>query len=140
MYDYKFKVTRVIDGDTIVGDADLGFGVIMKGRVIRLFGIDTPELRSSNEKEKILGQMAKTFVEETVLGKDVILNSIADKKGSFGRILGIIEFPAIGYREEEFEYTLNERLVQEGFAIEYSPKLKSADRKVLIEKLINRAL
>ena len=54
MYQYKAKVRRVIDGDSIVCDIDLGFGIILKERNIRLFGIDTCEIRSKNLADDLL--------------------------------------------------------------------------------------
>ena len=51
MYEYKCDITRVVDGDTVDVDIDLGFDIIFKSR-IRLYGIDTPESRTSNKDEK----------------------------------------------------------------------------------------
>lgn len=135
MYDYNFKLSRVIDGDTIVGHIDLGFGVVLKDRVIRLHGINTPELRSKNLSEKILAQKAKQFVIDTLKGKDICLMSIRDKKGSFGRILGNIYFKdAAGYEEE-----LAMLLIAEKLAVPYvanETKVNKRLMRILIENSV----
>ena len=55
MYEYKCKLVKVVDGDTIDVDIDLGFGVWMRNQRIRLYGIDTPESRTSDKVEKVFG-------------------------------------------------------------------------------------
>ena len=62
MYEYKCKMVKVVDGDTVDVDIDLGFGVWMRDQRIRLYGIDTPESRTSDDKEKVYGLAAKDFV------------------------------------------------------------------------------
>ena len=57
MYEYKCKLVRVVDGDTIDVDIDLGFGVWMRNQRIRMYGIDTPESRTSDPVEKIYGKV-----------------------------------------------------------------------------------
>tara|TARA_R110000764_G_C11013212_1_gene383485 strand:+ start:1936 stop:2346 length:411 start_codon:yes stop_codon:yes gene_type:complete len=136
MYDYNFKLSRVIDGDTIVGHIDLGFGVVLKDRVIRLHGINTPELRSKNLSEKILAQKAKQFVIDTLKGKDICLMSIRDKKGSFGRILGNIYFKdAAGYEEE-----LAMLLIAEKLAVPYVANETKVNKRLMRSLIENSAL
>jgi micrococcal nuclease len=55
MYEYNVKVVRVIDGDTIDVDIDLGFNIVLKKQRIRLYGIDTPESRTRDKEEKVRG-------------------------------------------------------------------------------------
>ena len=55
MYEYKCKLVKVVDGDTIDVDIDLGFGVWMRNQRIRLYGIDTPESRTYDKVEKEYG-------------------------------------------------------------------------------------
>ena len=86
-YFYKAKVISVYDGDTITVDIDLGFNVTLHKQKIRLFGIDTPELRGLEREQ---GLISKKWLEDKILGKDIILESIKDKTGKYGRILGII--------------------------------------------------
>ena len=62
MYEYKCKLVKVVDGDTIDIDIDLGFGVWLQKQRIRLYGIDTPESRTSDATEKIYGMAAKEFL------------------------------------------------------------------------------
>ena len=106
MYIYKYKVTRVIDGDTIEGTVDLGFDVSVKLR-IRLAEVDTPEIfRPKSEAERSLGLKATEFVEKQVLNKCVILKTIKDKKGKYGRYIGYI------YPDPDSNKSLNELLIE----------------------------
>ena len=96
-HEYPVKITRVIDGDTVDADIDLGFNEYKKDR-IRLIGIDTPESRTRNKKEKALGLASKARLKELVAqaptgkrGKKIIyLKTTKDGKGKFGRILGTL--------------------------------------------------
>ena len=63
MYEYKCDITRVVDGDTVDAEIDLGFDIIFKSR-IRLYGIDTPESRTSNKDEKARGNQRKIFIRQ----------------------------------------------------------------------------
>ena len=92
MYEYRVNVTRVVDGDTVDVDIDLGFGVCLKDERVRIMGIDTPESRTSDKVEKKFGLAAKARL-KSLLGKQAILKTQVDKsgedmKGKFGRILG----------------------------------------------------
>ena len=62
MYEYNCKLVKVVDGDTIDVDIDLGFGVWLQNQRIRLYGIDTPESRTSDKVEKIYGLAAKDYL------------------------------------------------------------------------------
>lgn len=86
-YTYKAELVRVIDGDTIVLDIDLGFETWLRNQTIRLYGIDTPEITGQTKQE---GLAVKEWVKERLQGGEVILQSIQDKKGKFGRWLGIV--------------------------------------------------
>ena len=89
MYEYRCKVVKVIDGDTVDVDIDLGFGVWMHKERVRLFGIDTPKSRTRDLEEKKYGLAAKKFL-TNMLDDDggIILKTHKDKTGKFGRILG----------------------------------------------------
>lgn len=92
MYEYRAKVLKIVDGDTVDVDIDLGFGVWLKDERVRIMGIDTPESRTSDATEKVFGLAAKERLKE-LLGKQTILKTQVDKsgedmKGKFGRILG----------------------------------------------------
>ncbi len=89
MYEYRCKVSRVVDGDTVDVDIDLGFGVWLHKERVRIIGIDTPESRTRDKVEKRFGLLAKEFVEDFFKIGDVILTTKKyDAKGKFGRILG----------------------------------------------------
>ena len=91
MYEYRCKVTRVVDGDTVDIDIDLGFGVWLHKERVRIYGIDTPESRTRDKEEKKYGLMAKEFVKQFVKGDSIKLTTQKyDAKGKFGRILGDI--------------------------------------------------
>ena len=67
MYEYRINVVKIIDGDTVDVDIDLGFGVWLKKQRIRLHGIDTPESRTRDLEEKRYGLMAKAFLTQQIL-------------------------------------------------------------------------
>ena len=112
MYEYRAKVEKVVDGDTMDLSIDLGFDIFYASRV-RLLGIDTPESRTRNLEEKKRGLAAKDRVLELCpVGSSVILKTSKDGKGKFGRILGTI------YPDDEVD-SVNDILVNEGHAVEY---------------------
>lgn len=84
LYRYKAVVTDVYDGDTITVDIDLGLGAWMRGQRIRLYGINAPELRGEEREE---GIVARDWLQDTVLGREVELRTHKDKTGKFGRWL-----------------------------------------------------
>jgi micrococcal nuclease len=112
MYQYSAKLIRVIDGDTIDAEIDLGFKIFVKER-IRLIGIDTPESRTRNLFEKSWGLAAKDRLSELLAdnNNDFIINTKIDKKGKFGRMLGDIIVDGIN---------ANQQLIAEGLAIPYT--------------------
>jgi micrococcal nuclease len=90
--EYDVHLIRVVDGDTVDVDIDLGFGICLKDERVRIMGIDTPESRTSDRVEKLFGIAAKNRLKE-LLEKDAKLITTEDKdgedmKGKFGRILG----------------------------------------------------
>ncbi len=112
MYEYKAKLVRVIDGDTIDCVIDLGFDVRLKER-IRLKGIDTPEVRTRDLEEKAKGLAAKERVIEAFrYSSDFVVSTELDKKGKYGRILGTIMLP-------DRKVSLNQMLLDEGHAKVY---------------------
>ena len=90
MYEYNCKVVRVIDGDTVDVDIDLGFDVWLTKQRIRLFGVDTPESLTRDMVEKKFGIMAKNFVKGRlpVASMQILRTRLDDSRGKFGRILG----------------------------------------------------
>lgn len=121
MYEYNLKLTRVIDGDTIEGMVDLGFGIHMKKK-IRLLGINAPETKlqrkiknvMEREKEKQMGLMAKAKLRELLKGQKITIKTELDKTGKFGRVLGTLYTHA-----SEEPLNVNEFLLSHGFADEY---------------------
>lgn len=87
MHEYHCVITKIIDGDTIDVDIDLGFDCWLHKQRIRLYGIDTPESRTRDLEEKKYGLAAKAFVEKFIpLGSTALLNT--KEKGKYGRYLG----------------------------------------------------
>jgi len=109
MYIYKAKCERVVDGDTIDANIDLGFDTWKKTR-IRLVGINAAESRTRDLEEKARGLAAKAFVKDILLkhSNEFILHS--QGVGKYGRCLGEI---FLG------DTNLNELLITEGHAVEY---------------------
>ena len=117
VYEYKCKIVRVVDGDTVDVDIDLGFGVWMHKERIRLHGIDTPESRTRDLEEKKYGLLAKEqirfFLPE---GSMQTLVTVSDKAGKFGRILGKFK---IFDSKNDCETTINDWMIQEHHAAPY---------------------
>ena len=117
MYNYKISPLRVIDGDTIDAEIDLGFDVKIKKR-IRFMGINTPESRTRYLEEKARGLAAKDRVKQLLDGCDnITLNSHG--VGKFGRCLGEIMLDMVDGQEKLTLVSLNELLIKEGHAVEY---------------------
>jgi micrococcal nuclease len=117
MYNYKISPLRVIDGDTIDAEIDLGFDVKIKKR-IRFMGINTPESRTRDLEEKARGLAAKDRVKQLLDGcKNITLNSHG--VGKFGRCLGEIMLDTVDGQEKLTLESLNELLIKEGHAVEY---------------------
>ena len=90
MYRYKVDIVKVIDGDTVDVDIDLGFGMVYKKQRVRLKGIDTPESRTRNLEEKKFGLAAKAYLKEELNGPDAYthIELVSHDKGKFRRIVG----------------------------------------------------
>ena len=117
------KLIKVVDGDTIDCDVDLGFGVWMKNQRVRLYGINAPETRTKDLVEKEAGERAKLRL-IAMMSDKFLLTSVKDKKGKFGRILGIINVPQTkildknGKKTKHIFVDVNKLLVKEGHAKE----------------------
>ncbi len=88
MYTYNAHVVSIYDGDTITVDIDLGFDVILRKIKVRLYGINSPEVRGST---KTKGTVSRDALRARLLDKDIVLKTVQDKQEKFGRWLGIIE-------------------------------------------------
>ena len=137
MYEYKCKVKRVVDGDTMDVILDLGFSVHHAVRV-RMAGIDTPESRTRDKDEKARGKLSKAFLKESIKGRKIILKTkIKDAKGKFGRVIAEVwaEF------EEGSLRNINEIMIKECYAVKYNAENKAlvaeahlVNRQILIDK------
>tara|TARA_R100000951_G_scaffold57605_1_gene48392 strand:- start:281 stop:769 length:489 start_codon:yes stop_codon:yes gene_type:complete len=123
MYEYRCKVLKVVDGDTVDVDIELGFGIVLSDERVRVMGIDTPESRTRDKVEDLFGEAAKARVKELMKEKVILKTQIAkngeDMKGKFGRVLG--DF-VIEYKDKDNNYsmkTLTEILIEEGHAVPY---------------------
>ena len=117
MYTYNIKLLRVVDGDTIDAEIDLGFDVKIKKR-IRFMGINAPESRTKDLEEKAKGLAAKDRVKQLLEGcKDIQLKSHGI--GKFGRCLGEIHMDIVDGSEKLTLESLNELLISEGHAVKY---------------------
>ena len=116
MYEYKCEITRVVDGDTVDAEIDLGFDIVYKSRV-RLYGIDTPESRTSNKDEKARGKLAAKFLSDNILHADnIVIQTKLDKNGKFGRVLGVIVADGVD---------LNQALIDNYHAVPYTGQSKT---------------
>jgi len=115
MYEYKCKVVKVVDGDTVDVDIDLGFGVWLRDERVRIMGIDTPESRTRDKVEKVFGLAAKKRLKELLKNGAVLKTQVnkdgEDMKGKFGRILG--DFMV------EDDKMVTDIMIQEGHCVAY---------------------
>ena len=125
MYEYRAKIVRVIDGDTVDVDIDLGFGVWMKDERVRIMGIDTPESRTRDKVEKKFGKLAKQFLVDWIEQYDHILVE-SSAKGKFGRILGNLYDP-------EKKECWNEMAIEAHHAVPYEGQSKDDIKKGHLE-------
>ena len=109
-YVYRATVERIVDGDTIDVNLDLGLGVWLHKQRLRLVGINTPEVRGP---EREAGLAASAFVEWRIHGQPVIVKTFKDKKGKYGRWLAEVYYE----NQENVWVNLNEELVREGHAV-----------------------
>tara|TARA_A100000172_G_scaffold78305_1_gene63722 strand:- start:61 stop:477 length:417 start_codon:yes stop_codon:yes gene_type:complete len=114
MYTYKAKLDRVVDGDTIDVNIDLGFDITVHKRV-RLAGIDTPESRTRDLEEKKRGLAAKYRLTEILDQGSLVVES--KEVGKYGRVLGVL---TVHPDNLDLPINVNETLVREGHAVEYN--------------------
>ena len=129
MYEYKCRMVRVVDGDTVDVDIDLGFGVWLRKQRIRMYGIDTPESRTSDPIEKMYGKAATAFLVKWTNAGDLYLKTFKDGKGKYGRILGELWYG--------IEHNINQLLVDNHHAVRYHGQSKES---IAEEHLANRKI
>ena len=133
MYEYRVKkVLKIVDGDTIDVDLDLGFNISFTQRV-RLAGIDTPESRTTDKHEKTLGLEVKDKLKKAVEAAKVIVirTEKPDSTEKYGRILGWVFL-------DENPVSINQTLIDEGFAWPYMGETKIKDFEALLAKRIKK--
>ena len=128
-YIYRIRtISKVVDGDTIDADIDLGFDISLTKR-IRLASIDTPESRTTNVKEKAMGLESKEWLKKTLEGaKDIIIKTeLPDSTEKYGRIIGHLFINGQ-------ETSLNNQMITSGYALAYDGGTKDKNFDVLLER------
>jgi micrococcal nuclease len=129
MYEYRVKkVTGVVDGDTIDVDIDLGFNISYSQRV-RLAGIDTPESRTKDKAEKVLGLEVKQRLKDILTNASIVVirTQKPDSTEKYGRVLGWLFVDGA-------EKSVNEALIADGYAWGYMGETKIKDFALLEAK------
>ena len=118
--EYDVKVIKVVDGDTVDVDIDLGFGVTLTDERVRIMGIDTPESRTRDKVEDLFGEAAKARLKELMEDGGKLITTEdrkgEDMKGKFGRVLG--DFKVERYENGPAEL-VTDILIEEGHAVAY---------------------
>ena len=129
MYEYRCKIVKIIDGDTVDVDIDLGFGVWLHKERIRLYGIDTPESRTRNKDEKARGKLATKFLQDAINTAEqvIIRTELKDSRGKYGRVLGTVVCDGVD---------INKAMVDGYYAVAYYGQNK---QEVEETHLLNRA-
>jgi len=128
-YIYRIKqILKVVDGDTIDASIDLGFDISLEKR-IRFAGIDTPESRTTNLKEKALGLESKEWLKKALEGaKDILIKTeLPDSTEKYGRIIGHLFINGQ-------ETSLNNQMIAEGYALAYDGGTKDMDLELLLSR------
>ena len=136
MYEYSCKINKVLDGDTVDINLDLGFNIVLANQRVRMAGVDTPESRTTNAEEKVRGLLSKKKLTEKLSSskwckiKTLKSDNNDDK---FGRILG--EFIL------EDGTNVNQWLIKNNYAVAYQGENKElvqeqhqANKKILIKR------
>lgn len=134
MFEYRAKLERVVDGDTIICEwIDLGFSMRLHDQNIRLYGIDTPESRTRDPIEKVFGNLAKQYLLDNV-PEYFTLRTHKDGKGKYGRILGSI----VTYLPEyDAVMDVNQVMIEKNLAVAYHGQSKE---DIEAEHLQNRVI
>ena len=128
-YIYRIRtISKVVDGDTIDANIDLGFDISLTKR-IRLAGIDSPESRTTNLKEKALGLETKEWLKKTLEdAKDILIKTEKpDSTEKYGRIIGHLFI-------NDQETSLNNQMIDEGYALAYEGGKKDMDLELLLSR------
>jgi micrococcal nuclease len=137
MYRYNCYIKRIVDGDTVDVDIDLGFNVWLNDQRIRLSDIDTPETRTSDKIEEHFGELAKQFVEKQLIvgNRYELVSKEYNARGGYARILGTF----IIFYDDRW-ISLTDVLLENNMAVKWRPddreRMKQdhlQNRKILIE-------
>ena len=112
MYRYKVSIVKVVDGDTVDVDIDLGFGMSYKKQRVRMLGIDTPESRTRDLVEKKFGKASKKHL-KNLLEYPFDIELVSHDKGKFGRILGEVFHSGN-------EVSINQQMINDHHAVPYT--------------------
>ena len=129
MYEYNCNIVKVVDGDTVDVDIDLGFGIWVRNERVRLSGIDTPESRTRDLQEKFYGKYATQYVIDK-LGESCVLRTKKDRAGKFGRVLG--EFIVYDEYSDSWK-SVNEMMVRDFIAVPYTGQSKDEIKQLHLE-------
>ena len=129
--EYDVVVVKIVDGDTVDVDIDLGFGVTLRDERVRIMGIDTPESRTRYKVEDLFGEAAKERLKVLMKDGGKLITTEdrkgEDMKGKFGRILGDFR---IGDGRK-----VTDILIEEGHAVAY---FGGSKEEVQAKHLVNR--
>jgi len=110
LYYYKANITSVYDNNTFTADIDLGLGISIKGQKLRLSRINAPEIRGDTREA---GLLSRDFLREKINGKKIIIQTIKDRKGRYGRYIA----EAFVVDVTDSFVNINDILVENGFAV-----------------------
>jgi len=150
--EFHVTISKIVDGDTVDVDIDLGFSTILKKQRVRLMGIDTPESRTRDKVEKLFGKASKAHLKHLLSEGDITL--VSHDKGKFGRILGELFVSHVDSDEDwmdekgghqTFEssarVSVNQQMILDAHAVPYTGENKDLvesqhmeHRKILIER------
>lgn len=136
MYIYRCKINKVVDGDTVEIDLDLGFNMMLVNQKVRMSGIDTPESRTSNSEEKARGMLSKKKLSEKLpVGSWQKIQTMKSDSNDdkFGRILGVFIM--------EDGMSLNQWMIDNNYAVLYqgeNKELVQEQHQYNKQKLIER--
>ena len=132
MYEYNAKLIKVVDGDTVDVDINLGFDIILSNQRIRLYGIDTPESRTRDPEEKKCGKLAAKYLIDNLGETFIVRTHKDDARGKYGRILGEL---MVYSAEKDALVSLNKEMIEKKLAVAYFGQSKD---DVESEHLVNR--
>lgn len=138
IYEYNVTIVKVVDGDTVDVDIDLGFGMVYKKQRVRMLGIDTPESRTRDLVEKKFGKASKKHL-KTLLEEAESITLISHDKGKFGRILGELFAHYVEDDDVVHRVNINQQMIIDHHAVPYTGENKElveeqhmANRQVLL--------